>query len=102
MAVVVVGIAEAKPKREPPPPAKLEDTCRDAGCKRRAMDHFTSALAKHRAGTAKQPLRISFFGDSLIATDHICDNLRTSLGKLVGNGGPGFVWAAEPHPYVQQ
>jgi lysophospholipase L1-like esterase len=102
LVAVVAGIADAKPKREPAPPATFEDTCRDASCKRRAMDHFTSALAKHRAGTAKQPLRISFFGDSLIATDHICDNLRTSLGKLVGNGGPGFVWAAEPHPYVQQ
>jgi lysophospholipase L1-like esterase len=92
--MLVAAIADAKPKREPVAPAAFDNAS--------AMDAFRKTLAAHRAGQAKQPLRISFFGDSLIATDHICDNLRGSLGKLVGNGGPGFVWAAEPHPYVQQ
>lgn len=100
--VAIAGLpASAAPKREPPPAAKFDDVCLDSGCKRRALDHFTSALAKQRAGKMDRPLRISYFGDSLTADDHIANALREKLGALVGVGGPGFVWAAEPHPYCQ-
>jgi lysophospholipase L1-like esterase len=43
--------------------------------------------------------RISWFGDSLTADDHMTSTLRTLLGATLGDGGPGFVFAAPPHPY---
>jgi lysophospholipase L1-like esterase len=92
----------AGPRGEPVPAATLEDPCLDAGCKRRALDPFRAALARHRAGKADRALRISYFGDSLTASDHVPDGLRVQLGAVIGAGGPGFVWAAEPHPYCQQ
>lgn len=96
-------VADAAPKREPATPAKFDDTCMDTACKRHALDHFTAALAKHRAGKANGPLRISFFGDSLTAADHVPDRLRDRFAKLLGsNGGPGFVYAAAPHPFNNQ
>ncbi|HEY1546327.1 MAG TPA: hypothetical protein VGG28_00835, partial [Kofleriaceae bacterium] len=48
---------------------------------------------------ADRPLRISWFGDSLTADDHMTHDLRTALAATLGNGGPGFVFAAPPHPY---
>jgi lysophospholipase L1-like esterase len=35
----------------------------------------------------------------LTADDHITNVLRTRLAALVGDGGPGFIFAAPPHPY---
>jgi len=94
------GLADAAPRKsEPPPPAQLENPCVDASCKHRALDHFTDALAAQRAGKADHPLRVSYFGDSVTADDHITNALREKLGAMVGIGGPGFVWAAKPHPF---
>lgn len=62
------------------------------------LAHWKAALAVQRT-TQDGPLRISFFGDSLTADDHITNVLRTRLAALVGDGGPGFVFAAPPHPY---
>jgi len=73
----------------------------DAACKRHALDGFTVALAAQRAGTADHPLRISYVGDSLTADDQITNALRAKLAALVGDGGPGFAFAAPPHPYCQ-
>lgn len=75
--------------REAPPAAQLEGS----------LDRFAKALAAQRAGTATRPLRISWFGDSLTADDSITNVVREKLGALVGKGGPGFVFAAPPHPY---
>ena len=47
------------------------------------------------------PLRVSYVGDSLTADDHITNALRERLATLVGDGGPGFVYAIAPHPYCQ-
>ena len=100
--VAVADAAPSKKKELPPAPAaKLEDNCRDPECKKKALDHWTAELAKHKAGKATRPLRITMMGDSVFATDHIEKGLRDSFGKLIGNGGPGFAWAAEPHPFVQ-
>ncbi len=99
VAFATVAYAGAK---KPPKPAAIEDPCIDgAACKRHALDAFRDALAAQRAGTASHPLRVSYFGDSLTADDHITGDLRDKLQALLGDGGPGFVFAAPPHPYCQ-
>ncbi|HLL22675.1 MAG TPA: GDSL-type esterase/lipase family protein, partial [Kofleriaceae bacterium] len=64
------------------------------------LARWKAALAAQRTNP-ERPLRISWFGDSLTADDHITHALRTKLAALVGDGGPGFVFAAAPHPYCQ-
>lgn len=98
-----IATAAAAPKRAAPPPATLEDPCVEDGavCRRHALDGFRLALAAQRAGKAAHPLRISYFGDSLTADDHITGALRQKLQAQLGDGGPGFVFALSPHPYCQ-
>src|SRR5512140_3506088 len=95
--------AMAAPKRSAPSPATLEDPCVEEGaaCGRHALDGFRQALATQRDGKAAHPLRVSYFGDSLTADDHITDALRKKLQAQLGDGGPGFVFALSPHPYCQ-
>lgn len=93
IVLVVAGSASfADPKREAPP-ATFDNAS--------AMEAWTTALATQKAGKAERPLRISYIGDSLTADDHITNALRTRLAALLGDGGPGFVFAANPHPYCQ-
>lgn len=94
-------VTDAAPKREPVPAAQLDDPCIDKACKKHALAHFSTALSAQRTGKVDHALRISYFGDSLTADDHITNALREKLGALVGVGGPGFVFAAAPHPYCQ-
>jgi lysophospholipase L1-like esterase len=105
---VVVATVRAAPRPDDPVPAQLEDPCVDAAagaaeapCRHHALDNFRVALAAQRASTAEHALRVSYFGDSLTADDHLTDALRRRLQQLVGDGGPGFVFAAPPHPYCQ-
>jgi lysophospholipase L1-like esterase len=88
------AIGDAAPKHEDVPRAQFDDP-------HHALDAFRTALATQTAGKADHPLRISFFGDSLTADDHITDALRKRLQARVGDGGAGFVFAAPPHPYCQ-
>jgi lysophospholipase L1-like esterase len=106
LPLLVCSVAQAGPHRDEPAPAQFDDPCvdpagADAGCKRHALDGFRDALAAQQAGKSEHPLRVSYFGDSLTADDHITDALRRRLQALVGDGGPGFVFAAPPHPYCQ-
>jgi lysophospholipase L1-like esterase len=102
VAVLALALgAGAAPKPDPVAPAKLDDPCLDAGCAKKALDHFGRALAQQRGGKADRPLRVSFIGDSLTASDSISNALREKLGALVGAGGPGFVFAERPHPFCQ-
>ncbi len=81
----------------------LEDTCLDgtpAACKRWALDGFYAALAKQKAGKLGRAVRVSWFGDSVVATDAIPGRLRTRMQTDLGDGGPGFVWLAAPHRFV--
>jgi lysophospholipase L1-like esterase len=101
LVALVTTLAFAGARREMPA-ASFDDPCTDGdACKHHALDAFRDALAAQKAGTADHPLRISYFGDSLTADDHITHALRTQLQALVGDGGPGFVFAAPPHPYCQ-
>jgi lysophospholipase L1-like esterase len=81
----------------------LDDTCLDgsgdAGCKRWAMDDFYKAVADEKAGKLGRAVRVSWYGDSVIATDAIPGRLRTKLQGELGNGGPGFVFAVPPHRF---
>lgn len=81
----------------------LEDRCLDGasgdGCKRWAMDGFYRALGEARRGTLGRALRVSWYGDSVIATDAVPGRLRVRLQGELGNGGPGFVYIVPPHRF---
>jgi lysophospholipase L1-like esterase len=92
VVLVAVGSAWSSPRREAAP-ATFDNAS--------ALAAWQTALATQRDGKADHPLRISYIGDSLTADDHITNALRTKLAALVGDGGPGFVFAAKPHPFCQ-
>lgn len=88
-------------------PAVLDDPCvarSGDACRQHALDDFRAALAAvtEQGAKSERIVRIAAFGDSVIATDHIADQLRVNFANLSGgDGGPGFVWAIDPHPYNQ-
>ena len=80
----------------------LDDTCLDGtedACKRWAMDGFYKAVAESKNGTLGRAVRVSWYGDSVIATDAIPGRLRTKLQGELGDGGPGFVFVVPPHRF---
>jgi lysophospholipase L1-like esterase len=82
---------------------RIEDTCVDGtadACKRWAMEGFYRAVAAARAGTARSPVRVSYYGDSVTSTDAIPARVRSRLQTELGDGGPGWIWAARPHRFV--
>lgn len=92
----------------PPPPAgshdvgALDDVCLDGTeehCTKWAMDGFYKALAESRKGTLGRALRVSWYGDSVVATDALPGRLRTRLQAELGDGGPGFVYMVPPHRF---
>ena len=81
----------------------IEDACVDgtaAACKRWATEGFQRAVAAARGGTAQGPLRVSYYGDSVTSTDAIPARVRARMQTELGDGGPGWIWAARPHRYV--
>jgi lysophospholipase L1-like esterase len=84
----------------------LEDHCLDAPpppssqqCKRWAMDAFYHAAREAKRGKLGRALRVSWYGDSVIATDAVPAGLRARLQDELGNGGPGFVYVVPPHRF---
>jgi lysophospholipase L1-like esterase len=82
----------------------LEDHCFDAAtsselCKRWALDAFYRAVREAKRGKLGRALRVSWYGDSVIATDAVPSGLRARLQAELGNGGPGFVYAVPPHRF---
>ena len=74
------------------PPRSIEDP---GG---RAMDAFFGKLA---AAERKEPgaiARISYFGDSIVASDFITAGLRRKLQKRFGDAGHGFMLMANAWP----
>ena len=114
-----VEVAEAEPEKAAPPalpPDKgdrsrvgvLEDVCLDGAsaaggppttCKRWAMDGFYRALAESKRGKLGRALRVSWYGDSVVAGDTMPARLRSRLQQDLGDGGPGFVFATPPHRF---
>lgn len=81
----------------------LEDTCLDGtpeSCKRWAMDAFYQAVASEKAGKLGRAVRVSWYGDSVVATDAIPGRLRTKLQGELGDGGPGWIPLVPPHRFV--
>ena len=115
LVIALCTIADGAPKLEGAAPATFDEPCNQPAmaapdlpamatpraCKHHALDGFRTALAAQRAHTAAHPLRVSWFGDSLTADDQITNGLRHRLAGLVGDGGPGFVFGAPPHPFCQ-
>ena len=80
----------------------LEDVCLDgtpAQCKRWGMDAFYRAVAASKRGELRRALRVSWYGDSVVATDALPARLRARLQRELGDGGPGFVYIVPPHRF---
>ncbi|HEU0029542.1 MAG TPA: GDSL-type esterase/lipase family protein [Kofleriaceae bacterium] len=110
-----VVVADTGDITEPPPrvPADkhdrsivgaLEDVCLDGtptACKRWGMDGFYKSIAESKAGKLGRAIRVSWYGDSVIATDAIPGRLRSRLQGELGDGGPGFVFVVPPHRFCE-
>jgi lysophospholipase L1-like esterase len=108
-----IEVAEADPDDKPPPTAAadkgdrarvgaLEDVCLEGtttACKRWGMDGLYRAITEGRKAKLGRPVRVSWYGDSVIATDAIPGRLRTRLQGNLGDGGPGFVYVVAPHRF---
>jgi lysophospholipase L1-like esterase len=105
-----VVVADAGDEPEPQAPLTtargkilaLEDVCLDGTeerCKRWAMDGFYRAVHASKQGTLERAVRVSWYGDSVIATDAIPGRFRTLLQAELGDGGPGFVYVVPPHRF---
>lgn len=109
----VAEVDEPDPHPLPPPPpgshdaGALSDTCiaplgaEPASCKQWAMDGFYRAVASAKVHKLDRPVRVSWYGDSVIATDAIPGRLRTRLQTELGDGGPGFVFVTPPHRFCE-
>ena len=106
-------VAEADPEETLPPQSTipagdrsrvlaLEDSCIDGtpeACKRWGMDAIYRAMRSAKQQKLGRALRISWYGDSVIATDAVPSRLRAKLQTEFGDGGPGFVYAVPPHRF---
>ena len=82
----------------------LVDACRDGTpdkCRAWAMDGFYRAIADEKRGALGRAVRVSWYGDSVIATDAIPGRLRARLQGALGDGGPGFVFVVPPHRFCE-
>jgi lysophospholipase L1-like esterase len=111
-AAKAVEVAEAESTEPAPAPVvmggdrskvlALEDVCIDGTperCKRWGMDGFYRAMRDARQRKLGRALRISWYGDSVIATDAVPSRLRSKLQAELGDGGPGFVYVVPPHRF---
>jgi lysophospholipase L1-like esterase len=92
-----------------PPPAAgshdvgaLDDVCiegTEEKCTKWAMDGFYRAVAESKKGTLGHAVRVSWYGDSVSASDELPGRLRSRLQTELGDGGPGFVYVLPPHRF---
>jgi lysophospholipase L1-like esterase len=95
------GLADLGQAAPPSVKQPLEDVCiqpSGAACARWAMDGYYEALVASQA--AKASARVTWYGDSVSATDLIPGRVRQRLQHTYGDGGPGFVYAAQPHRFM--
>lgn len=113
-APVLVAEADTGKGAEKPAPAlppdkgdrstvgALEDVCIDGtptACKRWGMDGFYRAMAEAKRSKLGRALRVSWYGDSVVAGDTLPARLRSRLQHELGDGGPGFVFVVPPHRF---
>ena len=108
-------VAEADPQDEPAKPLRppagshdvgaLVDACvaprgaEPAVCKQWAMDSYYRALAQAKQHKLGHALRVSWYGDSVVADDQMPSRLRERMQADLGDGGPGFVYVIPPHRF---
>src|SRR5438874_12131445 len=63
------------------------------------MDGFYRAVDDAKRGALGRALRVSWYGDSVVATDAIPGRLRSRMQGELGDGGPGFVYVVPPHRF---
>jgi lysophospholipase L1-like esterase len=92
-----VAAGAPAPDEEPPLPPR-PSLVEEGQFKGRPIDDPKGALAPfYRALAAKRgPVRVLWFGDSIIADDNLSSRLRHTLQQTFGDGGPGFVFGGEP------
>ncbi len=110
VAVAEVDTAD-EPAKLPPPPVgshdvgALADACVDprgaapAACKQWAMDGYYRAVAQAKQQKLGHAVRVSWYGDSVVADDQMAHRLRDRLQGELGDGGPGFVYVIPPHRF---
>ena len=86
------------------PGKTVEDVCVEPlgatdHCRRWSLDAIYAALAATEGGTATAPVRLSWYGDSVSASDALPGRVRARLQDVFGDGGPGFVHAIAPHRF---
>ncbi|HEY0251287.1 MAG TPA: GDSL-type esterase/lipase family protein [Kofleriaceae bacterium] len=108
---VEVADTEPEPVKLPPPPpgshdiGALTDSCMNpigadaATCKAWAMDGYYKAVGQARAGKLGRALRVSWYGDSVVADDQMASRLRERIQTDLGDGGPGYVYVVPPHRF---
>jgi len=82
----------------------LEDTCIAAPPTAASTGRWMRsprAVADERAGKLGRPVRVSWYGDSVVATDAIPGRLRARMQTELGDGGPGFVYVVPPHRFCE-
>jgi len=100
-----------EPAKLPPSPAgshdvgALADACVEpraaepAACKQWAMDSYYRAVAQARQKKLGHAVRVSWYGDSVVADDQMAHRLRERMQADLGAGGPGFVYVIPPHRF---
>ncbi len=63
-----------------------------------SLGHFYRSLKRTAAKRDKAVTRITYFGDSLVASDYVTGTLRRLLQKQFGDAGHGFVLMADAWP----
>jgi lysophospholipase L1-like esterase len=63
------------------------------------MDGLYRAIGLAKQGKLGRAVRVSWYGDSVIATDAIPGRLRTLFQTELGDGGPGYVYVVPPHRF---
>jgi hypothetical protein len=86
------GEGSAPPTAEPKPPRPIEDP---SG---RAMAPFFRALADVERAAPQAIARITYFGDSIVASDFVTATLRRKLQRRFGDAGHGFMLMANAWP----
>lgn len=94
----VVAIPEAAKQAVPAataekkPPVSIEDPSGHA------LDPFFAALLAVERKAPRSIARISYYGDSIVASDFVTATLRRRLQKRFGDAGHGFMLMANPWP----